>query len=85
MPDVLLSDTEIAGKVRAIVAEHLRRKLKEAPDSAVSAELELDSLDAAEMVLEVEEAFDIDLDLSFTVGEFIALVEAAVRARAGRA
>ncbi|MDK2961686.1 MAG: acyl carrier protein [Eubacteriaceae bacterium] len=62
------------------------RNYKDEPEleiemSSTFEELELDSLDTVELVMEIEEAFDtsIEMDGSLeTIGEVVALIEAAI-------
>ncbi|MGE4508360.1 MAG: acyl carrier protein [Eubacteriaceae bacterium] len=62
------------------------RNYKDGPEleiemSSTFEELELDSLDTVELVMEIEEAFDtsIEMDGSLeTIGEVVALIEAAI-------
>jgi acyl carrier protein len=80
--------TSIAMRVRTLIAQHLDHDLDDvSPASRVIADLGADSLDLAEMVLILEDAFDAKIPESdlldvVTVGDVASLVERLMAARA---
>jgi acyl carrier protein len=76
-----MSQEEIFEKVRGIVAEQLSVKEGEVkPDSNFQNDLGADSLDTVELVMALEEAFDIeipdeDAETITTVGEAVAYIQ----------
>ena len=75
-----MSRDEIALRLRAIVAERLARELPASPDADLLGELQLDSVQQLELVVAVENEFEICLTPEderglATLGELAALVE----------
>lgn len=57
-----MSESEIFDKVKAIVAEQLSVDAsKVTPDASFQNDLDADSLDVVEMVMALEESFDIEI------------------------
>lgn len=75
-----LVDSALAERIRALVAEHLGVDPSELrPDANILEDLGADSLDVVEMVMAIEEAFDIeiadeDAEAMRTVGDVEAYV-----------
>ncbi len=57
-----MSTLQLEARLRSIVADHLGKSEGDIrPDSTFMEELDADSLDMAELVMDVEEAFDIEI------------------------
>jgi acyl carrier protein len=89
VPDTLsrpISRTEIDQKVKGILSEQLGIAPDELPEYARFDEAGVNSLDAVEILMAVEESFGIELDFEATmaqaptVGQLCDLVEGAVKA-----
>ena len=68
-------------KMAAIIAEHIGGEVSDITPETTFEELELDSLDTVEMVMQLEEMLDIELDLEGTfetVGELVSFVESKI-------
>jgi acyl carrier protein len=73
----LMTDTEIFDKVQKIVAEQLGVETSEVtPEASFANDLGADSLDTVELVMALEEEFDIEIPDE--AAEDIATVQAAV-------
>jgi acyl carrier protein len=75
-----VSRDEIARRLRALVLERLARELPASPDADLAGELQLDSLQRLELVVAIENEFEICLTPEdeqglATLGELAALVE----------
>lgn len=55
-------NTEMANRVRNIIAQHLRVPIEKVTAESTFAELGMDSLDAVNLVFDVEEEFDVSID-----------------------
>lgn len=65
-------------KIKEIVAEHVDEDVTKITEETTFKELGIDSLDAVELVMKLEEELDVTLDLDRelqTVGELVAFVE----------
>ena len=68
--------------IRTIIAEHLRiNESKISLDTSINEDLEIDSLDAVEIIMAIEDAFSIEVDEEAieqftTVREMVEYVEA---------
>ena len=74
---------DISSKVISALAERRGSDRKEINNDTTFAELALDSLDVAEMVMDLEDAFNVTIDISKvkgTVGDLIAVIEEAQNA-----
>lgn len=75
-----MADTNIAEKVREIIAERLDRKPEEVVDDAkIIDDLGADSLDVTELMMALEEEYEIDIDDEAnsieTVGDTVKYIE----------
>ena len=71
-------------KIQAIVAEHLDCEKDEIKRESTFESLGIDSLDAVEMVMEIEESLGVQLDLDRdleTINELIQFVEEKMNAQ----
>jgi acyl carrier protein len=81
-----ISRTEINQKVRGILSEQLDIAPEELPEYARFDQTDADSLDGVEILMAIEESFEIELDFlatmtqAPTVGQLCDLVEGAVKA-----
>jgi acyl carrier protein len=74
---------DISSTVIAALAERRGSAPEDITNDTTFAELALDSLDVAEMVMELEDTFNITIDLSKikgTIGDLIAVIEEAQQA-----
>ena len=62
-----MTKQEVFEKTRDLIAEHLgiEDKTKILPDTNLSNEFGADSLDAVEIIMEIEKAFGVSIDWSF--------------------
>lgn len=77
------ADSNIAEKVKAVIAERMERKLEEVTDDAkIQEDLGADSLDITEMMMLLEEEFNIEMDDDanniVTVGDAIKYIESRI-------
>ncbi len=75
-----MAETNIAEKVREIIAERLDRKPEEVTDDAkIIDDLGADSLDVTELMMALEEEYNIDIDDEAnaieTVGDAVKYIE----------
>ncbi len=74
---------DIANKVISALAERRGCAPQEITNDTTFAELALDSLDVAEMVMDLEDAFNVTIDITKvkgTVGDLVAVIEEAQQA-----
>lgn len=81
--------TDVYEKVRDIIVERLKVDPSEvSPDAAFVEDLKADSLDIVEMVMKLEETFNIsipdeDVEKLRTVGDAVAYIERLLKEKAG--
>ncbi len=75
----------VADKIKTIIAENLEVKLEDINDeSKIQDDLGADSLDCVELIMSIEEEFDIDIpdedaDKLLTVGQIVEYVESKTK------
>ena len=54
--------SEIADRVRTVIAKHLRVPVEQVPADATFEQLKIDSLDSVNLLFEIEDEFDISIN-----------------------
>ena len=54
--------SELADRVRSVIAKHLRVPVEQVPADATFEQLKIDSLDSVNLLFEIEDEFDISIN-----------------------
>jgi acyl carrier protein len=82
----LAGDEIIVGTVCEILQQHNPRNISLRPETKITSELNIDSVEVMDLVMEIEQRFDIDIPISMlsdveTIGDLASVVATRVRDR----
>jgi acyl carrier protein len=81
-----VDEKEIMDAVCELLQQHNPRNIRLRPETKITSELNIDSVEVMDLVMEIEQKFDIDIPISMlsdveTIGDLARVVAARVRDR----
>jgi acyl carrier protein len=81
-----VDDKEIMDAVCELLQQHNPRNIRLRPETKITSELNIDSVEVMDLVMEIEQKFDIDIPISMlsdveTIGDLASIVATRVRER----
>ena len=89
MPNTALDDARILPGVTAVLERYNTARHQIVPSTDLAADLNVDSVAAMDLIMEIEDRFEIDIPINLvsnmtTVADLVALVDRQVKAREER-
>jgi acyl carrier protein len=89
MPNTAVDDDRILPGVTAVLERYNTARHQIVPSTDLAADLNVDSVAAMDLIMEIEDRFEIDIPINLvsnmtTVADLVALVDRQVKAREGR-
>ena len=89
MPNTAVDDDRILPGVTAVLERYNTARHQIVPSTDLAADLNIDSVAAMDLIMEIEDRFEIDIPINLvsdmtTVADLVALVDRQVKAREAR-